>query len=257
MTFQGRFVLAAALAFASFGCNNPVPSIIDHVTFQPSDNLEVVQVAVVFASAIKSDFADEMTIGNYGYLFIDPFTTNQPFEVGFDLNTSIFNEQSYVGIAPTEVLPNGVPIGLPNAVVQLNDPKPISSQFDLYGYVDVLKTSWLGVAAMFQVIDQYFPAGLTVSQVFMRDSAGDPGIIADAFGPVLNADGTVQKAGGVALFANIRQLIANGTLVAGKKTEFRPEPGLKLSGPAAASYEGRIAKLLELQKRFVERLNSN
>ena len=55
--------------------------------------------------------------------------------------------------------------------------------------------------------DAYFPAGLSISQSFLNNSQGAPAILASVFGPTLNMDGTLLRSGGIALFANVRQLI--------------------------------------------------
>src|SRR5262249_7527647 len=121
----------------------------------------------------------------------------------------------------------GLPIGVAYALAEIRGHNPISSKFDLYGYVDVLHTSWLGVAAMLSFIDpKYFPPGLSVSQVFIRDDQGNPGIIRSVFGPNLNKDGTIARAGGIALFANVRQLISQ--IHHGKEQVFYPEAGVYL-----------------------------
>jgi hypothetical protein len=239
------------------GCKQDM-KFIDHVTFKPADNLETVRISLVFTDKIKSDLAGGYPVKDYGFLFINPYTPTQPFEVGFDLNTAIVNDQDYIKLTPTEVLPNGLPIGLPNAIVQIQAPHEISPQFDLYGYVDVLHASWLGVAPIFTFLsDKYFPAGISVSQVFMRDDQGRPGILAAIFGPTLNDDGSLKRAGGIAVFANVRQLLAHHSLVKGQTENFYPEPGVTISGPASAEYEGRPDKMFLLQRKLIRAFNRN
>lgn len=201
----GVGLVAAALGLA--GCKEQ-NKIIEKVTFKPSENLEVVRVSLVFTPRIQSDLAGGFAVKHYGYLFINPYTASQRFEIGFDLNTAIVNEQDYVHLSPTTVLPNGMPIGLPHAVVEVRSPEPISPKFDLYAYVDVLHLEWLGVAAMFSFVnDQYFPPGLSVNQAFLQDDQGRPGVIASVFGPTVASDGTLVRSGGIALFANVKRLI--------------------------------------------------
>ncbi len=237
------------------GCNNE-NRIIDHVTFKPSDNLEVVRVSVVFTAKIQTDLAGGFPLKGYGYIFINPFTTAQPFEVGFDLDTAIVNDQDYVRLLPTTVLPNGIPIGLDRALAEVRGAKPISDKFDLYGYVDVLKAEWLGAAAIFSFLtDKYFPTGLSVNEVLLRDQDRNPAIIGSVFGPALNSDGTLARAGGIALFANVRKLIEEHTLKPGVTTTFYPEKGVQLSGPAAARYRGNGKALLKLQSDFISGMN--
>lgn len=239
------------------GCNVNL-NLIDHVVFTPSSNLETVTVGLVFTNTIQTTLSGSYEIGDYGYLFVDPYTPAAPFELGFTLNTNIVNDQNYVKLTPTEVLPNGLPIGLTYALVQIQDEHPISSAFDLYGYVDVLHQSWLGAAAMFSFINnQYFPNGLSISEVFLRDSAGNPGVIASVFGPVVNASGTMTQAGGIALFANVKQLITEGvTSPSAKPLILRPEAMPILAGPRAAEYNGQYTKLRGLESNLVRAFNT-
>ena len=245
-----------AYAMLMGGCN-PVISFIDHISFAPSSNLETVRVSVVFSSNIKSDLAGGFVIKDYGFLFINPYTQSEPFEVGFSLNTSIANDQDYVNITPTQILPNGMPIGIDYALVELRGKTPISSKFDLFGYVDVLHAAWLGAAGIFSFLtDQYFPSGLSVSQTFMPDAQGKPGIIASVFGPSLNTDGTLRRAGGVAVFANIKQLVQHPEAINSKGEQvFYPYGRLKVEGPDAAAYRADPRKLLVLQNQVIEGFN--
>jgi hypothetical protein len=245
--------LALGLALTGSACKSG-PSLIQKVTFKPSDNLEVVRVSLVFSSSIQSDLAGGFSLKDYGYLFVNPYTPSQPFEIGFDLNTSIINDQDYIKLTPTEVLPNGIPIGLPNAVVEIRALNPISPKFDLYGYVDVLKLNWIGVATMFGFLDdRYFPAGLSLSQAFLRDQQGRPGMIASVFGPTVSGDGTLLRNGGIALFANVRQLIAQaGGHPPGQEQEFYPEGLVEVAGQGAEELRAHPAKLQAIQSRLIE-----
>lgn len=250
-------LVSFAAAIVSGGCNNP-PSLIDHVSFQPSDNLETVRVSLVFAKNIQSDFSGAFTVKDYGYLFINPYTSQEPFEVGFALNTSIVNDQDYVKLTPTQVLPNGQPIGLDYALVQVQGAQPVSKQVDLFGYIDVLHASWIGTAAIFSFInDKYIPNGLSISQVFLRNAQGLPGIIASVFGPALNSDGTLKTNGGIALFANVRQLVDNHVMGPGAKpATFRPELLPTVSGTRAKEYDGQYHKLLKIQSDLIRGFNT-
>lgn len=232
-------------------------SFIDHVAFQPSENLEVVRVSVVFGRNVRSDLAGGFAIKDYGFLFVNPYTASAPFEIGFSLNTSIVNEQEYVDLAPTEVLPNGLPIGLGRALVEVKSPQPVGSGFDLYGYVDVLRASWLGAAAIFSFInDQYFPNGLTLSQTFLRDAEGRPGVTASVFGPSVSGDGTIRRAGGIAFFANVRQLLAQGAIGPNAKPLILyPEAMPTAQGPRAREFQGDPKAMLRLERSLVQAFN--
>jgi hypothetical protein len=248
-------VVSAALATLS-ACKNQQPQLIEKVVFQPSQNLETVRVSLVFGDQVKTDLAGGFTIMDYGYFFVSPHTESQHFEVGFDINMSIFDEQDYVGVDPTTLLPNGMPIGLPNAVVQLSGPSPISPKFDLYGYVDLYGKSWLGLATMFQFLNNdYFPAGLTINQSFLPNDEGKPGMIASVFGAALNQDGSVLRNGGIALFANVRQLIeqyghGGASSSSGIVIEGTPE-SLEVEGPAAPLFRNKPSKLLKLEQNLI------
>jgi hypothetical protein len=244
-------LLASALTLLSACKGNN--ALIEKVTFKPSENLEVVRVSLVFSSRIQSDLAGGFSLKDYGYLFVNPYTPSQPFEIGFDLNTSIVNDQDYVKLSPTEVLPNGIPIGLPNAVVEVRAPSPISSKFDLFGYVDVLRLNWLGVSAMFGFLDdKYFPAGLSLSQAFLRNNEGRPGVIGSVFGPTVAGDGTLIRNGGIALFANVRQLISQiGGSRPGETLEFYADGTVEVSGQGADAIRNQPERLREIQENLI------
>ncbi|HLD99721.1 MAG TPA: hypothetical protein VJB59_05645 [Bdellovibrionota bacterium] len=248
------FVAAIAAMVFSTGCK---PKWIDHVAFKPSDDFKTARVSLVFKDNIQTNMAGVFQIKDYGYIFVNPYTPAQRFEVGFDLNLDIVTDQDYVSITPTEYLPNGVPLGVGYPLVELRSPEPISTSFDAFGYVDVSHAKWLGVATMFKFLnDEYFPQGLTISQVFEVDAANRPAVIASVFGPTLNADGTLKRAGGIALLANVRQLIEQNRVSPGRESKFFPKGKLHFSGPAAAKYEGRIDKLLKIEKKLMKGFNS-
>ncbi len=251
--------LAIAVLVFSTGCKNGGLKLIDSITFKPSDDLEVVRISLVFSRNVKSDLAGAFSIKDYGFLFINPYNQTEPFEVGFSLNTRIVNDQDFVNLTPTQVLPNGLPIGGPDyALVQISSPTPISSKFDLFGYADVLRGDWLGVAAMFTFInDQYFPEGLSIGQTFMRNQQGDPGVIAKVFGPTLKVDGTLERAGGIAVFANVRQLIDKGLVGPNAKPrKFYPEQTMPLvEGPQSPKYRGNLKALQRIQNNLIRGFN--
>lgn len=257
---KNYFEMAGSLAFAAMisltlvavpGCKVKQSKIIDKVTFKPSQNLETARVSLVFGEQVKTDLAGGFTIMDYGYLFVSPYTSTQRFEIGFDMNLGIFYEQDYVGVAPTTLLPNGMPIGLPNAVVQLSGPSPISPKFDLFGYVDIYGQSWLGVAMMFQFLNNdYFPAGLSISQSFLPNDQGLPGMIASVFGASLNPDGSIRRNGGIAYFANVRQLIDQFGRDAVNGIEGEAE-ALSVEGSNAEYYNNNPEALSKLEDNLI------
>jgi hypothetical protein len=247
----GALLLAAGVLM-SVGCNNQ-NQIIEKVTYTPSDDLKTIKVSLVFKSNVQSTMAGGIST-DYGYFFVNPYTGNQPFEIGFDLNMNVFYDQQYVGLTPTMTLPNGLPTGIPWPVVEVKSPTPVHPDFDVYGYVDVGHLSWLGSAVMFSFLDnQNFPVDLSVSQVFYRDNEGKPGVLASVFGPTLKPDGTLLRHGGIAVFANVRQLIQNH---GHKQITMYPKEFVKVEGPDADKYQSPRA-LKKLQDRFLRLINQN
>ena len=111
------------------------------------------------------------------------------------------------------------------------------------------------VIGLFALFYGYFYA--VYLQVFLRDSAGDPGVIASVFGPTVDASGKMTQAGGIALLANVRQLITGHAIGAGAhEVTYRPEPLPIVSGPRAAEYEGQYGKLRGLESNLVRAFNS-
>lgn len=259
-SFLARFAVVALVANAALlagGCRGGF-KLIDSVVFEPSATLESVKVSLLFTQRIQTNLSGAFTVGEYGYIFVNPYTPTAPFEVGFALDTDIVNNQDYAQIDPTEVFPNGVPMGIGHPLVQIKSPNPVSSKFDLYGYVDVLEKDWLGSAAIFNFInDQYFPNGLTISQVFARDDEGNPGVIASVFGPTFGGSGQVARAGGIALLANVRQLLDEGKLGSpGHPVRYYAEKFPIVSGPRAAEFQGRYKKLRAVESNLVRAFNA-
>jgi hypothetical protein len=249
-------ILAVTASVFVGGCRKGDFNLVDHIVFEPSNNLETVKVSLVFTQNITTNLAAGFLIKDYGLLFINPHTQTSPFEIGFALNTNIVNDQDYIKLTPTEVLPNGIPIGIDYALAEVRSPTPINPKFDIYGYVDVLHQAWLGAAAIFGFIDnQNFPDGLSISQVFLRDTQGRPGVIASVFGPSTSADGSVKRAGGIALFANVKQLLAGQRLKPGYKLILRPELNPYLGGPRAVEYERDYRELRRLELNLVRGFN--
>jgi hypothetical protein len=256
----GRYflVLAVAVSAAVMGGCKGGTTFIDHVAFKPSDNLETIKLSLVFGNAVKADLAGGFMIKDYGFLFINPYTQSEPFEIGFSLNTAIANDQEYVNIEPTAVLPNGMPIGIDHVMVEVRAKQPISSKFDLYGYVDVRDQSWLGTAAIFGFInDQYFPNDLSLNQAFLRNKDGKPGVLASVFGPTMNPDGTLRRAGGISIMANVRQLI-EGRVIGPNATRetIAYAEGLPVAmGRRAAEYQGNVKAMMKLEQNLVRAFN--
>ena len=238
------------------GCNGG-SNLIDHVSFQPSTDNQTVQVSLVFSNSIQSNLSDNMVVSSYGFLFVAPYAPSEPFQVGFTLQTEVFNDPDFAKLRTTQLLPNGLPTGIDHGMVEIEDPNPINSQFNLYGYVDVASHEWLGTVAIFDFINsQYFPNGLSVSEVFLRDGKGSPGVIASVFGPTVNSAGTMTRAGGIAVFANVKGLLANHAVGTGASAlTLRPVQSPIVSGPRAREFQGNEAKLRRLESELIQAFN--
>lgn len=247
------FFFGMAIALSSCGKKN---RLIDKFTVEPSENLETVRISLIFAKSVKSSLTGGFAIKEYGYIFMNPFTQTEPFEVGFNLNTQIFGDQDFALLKPTQLWPNGDPNGITEALVEVRAHNPVSPNFDIYGYVDLIPPlEWLGTAIILNFMNEsIFPAGLkTVTQVLKKDHQGKPQIIGSVFSPTLNLDGSLKKPGGFALLANVNTLISE---MAGKRSlSQKALSEIYFSGPEADRYEKDPMKLEKFRQRFVSGLN--
>lgn len=250
-----------SLSFIASACNRPAPQIIDKVKFVVSQDLKTVSVSLDFAKTIRTILDGDVAIKNYGSIFLKSYTPTTPFSLGFALNTDIFNDQDYVNLTPTETLPNGLPIGIGYPVVEIKGEQPISSKFDLYGYLDIGHQSWIGVSTLFSFIDATtFPAGLSVQKTFFPSPAGLPGAIVSVFGPVVDANGVVIRQGGIALYTNVKQLVQqyppHSLLSEAERTvELYPSDEISIEGANSAFYRSHPEKLLPYMNRMIKALN--
>lgn len=246
---RGTMLVAlSSLMLLGSGCNS---SVIDHVSFQISPNDQDISVALVFANTIQSTLSGTFPIKNYGDIFVQPWTSTQPFELGFNLNTAIVNDNDYIHLTPTSYLPNGVPLGIPYPLVEIQGATPISSSFNLAGYVDIEQQAWFGAAATFSFINSTdFPPGMAITGAFAQNSAGNPGILAYVYGAALNSDGTLKQPGGIAVLGNIKQLAGLSAMHGGGIVDLKPDKVVQIAGPHADT-----AAMMELQRKFIEGLN--
>lgn len=199
-------------------------SLIDHIDFKPSENLESLRVAVVFTKNLTVDFSGIFAIEPYGNAFVNPYTPTENFQVGFLLNTAIINDQNYIKLDPTDVLPNGVSTGIGYAVVAVHAPKPINEHYDIYAYVDVAKGAWLGSAVTFisPTANSELPSNVTITQGFLPDANKKNQVLASFYSPKKGTDG-IATGGGIAVFANVKELLDHGGLVANETITVRPD----------------------------------
>jgi hypothetical protein len=253
-----KAALLAALAFVALvlsvpGCRQE-SRIIERVTVTPADNLESVRVALVFSSRIQPELSAGFVVKQYGYLFVNPFTSTTPFELGFDLHTSIFSDAGFAQLTPTTVYPNGMPIGLDYALVQIQPQKPVSDRFDIYGYVDVLHARWLGAAAIFNFMnDGNFPAGTAFTQVFKRDQSAKPLLVGSVFGPTLGPDGSLRQNGGIMLLADVRGLLDGAR--AGFPESFKAEPGAAMNEELLSRFSRDPRSVRKIEEKIIRELN--
>lgn len=200
-------VVALALAV---GCKKVSFSIIKGVGIEVPPNLESVKVRMDFSSDVQSDIGGVFPIKDYGQIELEPSTPTNPFNIGFRLNTSVFNEQDFVDLQAVTTLPSGQPFPfiVDRALVQVKVKEQISSKFDIYMFVDVMKAEWLGVALTLKFLDnKNFPVGLAVAQQFVPGKDGYARVAGEIFGPKVDEAGNLAVPGGIAVFANVRGLI--------------------------------------------------
>ncbi len=202
----GLITLLVCCLFITSACTKKY---VDKITFDFSPDLEAARVMLVFTKEVQTDFVGSFNIKDYGSLFLIPYESpKKPFKLGFDLKMDVVNDQEYIRLTPVERLPNGMPHGVTYPIVQVNLQAPVHKEFDLFTYVDVLKQKWLGVAVMFNELDEkVFPKGLTLSQVFLRDNEGTPSVIAHLFGQ--GKKKSEYNTGGIALLVNAYYMICN------------------------------------------------
>lgn len=249
------WLLAAAVMALASACRRS-DALIDQISVQPSSNLESVRIALVFnPRTVQSTLGGGFAIGEHGYLFLNPYSPPRAFEVGFELNTAIFGDPNYVDLQPTTVFPNGIPMRLPHAVVEVRPEQPIGKRFDVYAYVDVLHAQWLGSAVMLDFIDdRAFPPGLALSQVFRRDEQDRPTLMAAVFGPEVDSTGKITRSGGIAVLANVKSLLKQAE--PGRVKVYRAEKEVVASGPEAKRYSGDLLRMHGLERNLIRGLNA-
>src|SRR4051812_1248776 len=104
-------VLAGVLGAGAKGCGDK--ALVNRITLEPSQNLENLQLTLAFNPLLRLDLGAIFAIGDYGSVFLNRSTPQTPsFELGFNLKTSVVNDQDYLRINPSEILPNGENNGL-------------------------------------------------------------------------------------------------------------------------------------------------
>ncbi len=259
-------VLAIAfLSLGSSGCNTS-NALISGVTFNVAPNVETLKVQLNFANSIQSDLGGTFDVAasgtDYGTIEIEPSSPTNPFNVGFLLNLNIVNEQKYVNLTPVQDLPSGQPIPIPNlnrafAKIQLDN--QLNPNFDVYAYVDVAGKQWLGLALTLKFLNnKYFPAGLSLSQGFVKDKAGNNQIYGAVFGPKVDNNGNMTNPGGIALFANAATLIAGAKDSSETADTFvKADKFYLFQGPNADFYNNDRKQAAKLAQLFSELMKSN
>lgn len=251
---MSKYSLLIALTAATLaaGCK-PSSNLIEKITFTPSGNLETVRASLVFSNNVNLSFNKGFSLKNYGYVFTNPRTSSSAFEVGLYLNTTIVNDTGYAALTPTAVLPNGVALGVPYPLVEVRGTTPVDPRYDLMGYVDVTHQSWLGAGMVLTALgDSSFPEGLTLTQVFMKDSNGLPTLMGSVFGPVHNSDGSLKTATGIVVFANFRELLKSGVINSDHEVSIQPEAGVMATGQNAEYYRDNYDRLEQVEQTLIE-----
>lgn len=228
---------------------------VDKVTIEPSQTLNTIRVALVFQRTVQTELQGMFAIRDYGYIFLNPYTETQPFEVGFLFNTDILDNNGLIGIEPTLFLPNGYPHPIGHPLVVLGEKEVEDGSIDSYGYVDVLERSWTGVAGVFMFMGKgNFPDGLVVTESFLEDSSSTPRAHAVLYGPSLDDDGTLVSHGGVALFANVRALMPQ--IQAKRRMTLHRKAPLRIEGKDAEVYRAHPEKLFRYEQKLLKSLKN-
>jgi hypothetical protein len=215
-----------AITFLS-GCKTN--NVLDQVNFEVAPNRESLTVTVNFDPSIQADFGGSYLVKNYGSVFVDPYVSkDEPFKVGFNLNTSIFFDNEYMTLTPTSMLPTGTPIPslIGRVMVSARIPNLNTPNLIPYIYVDIPQVPsdgvWVGTVVLMNFTNQYFPAGLSISENFLKGRNGVPRLTAMVFGPKVDQNNHIIVPGGIAIFANIKALIAEGVLTARSEKSTNP-----------------------------------
>lgn len=248
----------ALLAFLpGFSCSKPL---ISDVAFSVEPNLETLKIALNFSKDVQTDLGGSFDVKNYGAIEVEPTTPTTPFNVGFRLNLGIVNDQDYVRLTPVTTLPSGqpLPFNVNRAMAQVKLVNQINPNFDVYAYVDIVGKEWLGVAVTLKFINnKYFPAGLSVSKQFLKNSQGLARAAGSVFGPKVDSNGQLLIPGGIALFANAKAIIQDAK---GSGQLEGTDKGSKLmlfNGLQAPYYEKHPRAAFQLQQAFKELLRAN
>ena len=86
------FFILSSLVFSGCRENRNRPRLIEQVLFNVSPNLEFISLSLQFTQSIRSNLQGDFPIKNYGNLFVSPWTSTSPFELGFRLNTENEND---------------------------------------------------------------------------------------------------------------------------------------------------------------------
>ncbi|MEW6057400.1 MAG: hypothetical protein AB1540_12380 [Bdellovibrionota bacterium] len=247
-------VLTTVFLSAFSSCQHPL---ISDVSYEIAANLESIKFRLNFAPGVTTDIGGTFPVKDYGTIEVEPSTPETPFNVGFRLNTSIFNDQELLDLAPVTILPSGqpLPVALNRAMAQVKLKNEVDPNFDVYLYVDVLQREWLGLALTLKFINtKAFPPGLAVTRDFLQKN-GRAQAVGAAFGPRVDNQGKLVVPGGIAVFANVQELLSdarktkilNGTDSAGGPFVFY--------GPDALHYSNSPEEAQYLQEFFKQALS--
>ncbi|MGE0616960.1 MAG: hypothetical protein AB7P04_15115 [Bacteriovoracia bacterium] len=216
-----RLFAIAALVFA--GCK-PNVKILDDVVVTPNEALDALQVVAKFNPAFVLDDSATLSLYDYGHSFAHKNEKGgKPAELGFYFDIGIFDEPEVSRYEPTMNLPNGEATGVAYPMVPLTSLNPVSDIFDIYAYVDAIRSTWLGTAIVFKPTKKtYIPDGVMMTQSYLPNQRGQAAVVVTAYGAVREKDGTITRAPALSVIANVAQLLEEARL----KREPAPEPEL-------------------------------
>jgi len=250
-------VIACGLLAAS--CNdNPAAKFIQKGTFNLSDDLMNASFSLAFTDQVQAPFDATFPIKTYGSVFATPYVdAAHTFEVGMNLNLQALYDNDFAQMTPTSTLPNGMsfPVKTPFPLIEVDAGSIVSGVgAKVLAYLDIKAFKWLGLATMVRGLDKNFPANLEVSQVFLFDKQGAPALVGTFFGPKLANDGTVERSGGLAIFANVKAL-AELRGSSRQPMEIRPEGPLEIRGARAEYYRTHPAELQKAAEAMAKALS--
>lgn len=245
-------LLAALMVFS--GCDSS--SLVSSFNASVEPNLETLTTNLVFAKDVKSDLGGSFSIKDYGTIDVQPSTPETPFNVGLRLNLDIVNDLEFIRYQPTTTLPAGQPLPtlINRAMAQVKLKNDISSNFDIYAYVDILGKEWVGAVLTLKFLNNCFPAGISITKNFLKTKNGPARGVGTFFGPKLDDNGKMLVPGGMAVFVNAKALVDEAR---GKQLALLDTKGsaYMFGGPTGDHYAKNPSQAQHLEQAIKTALN--